>query len=270
MSGLLNQKLKYSPLSNFELKSVGRRSTRELIKLNRMIDPKFGFEQTLVAREIAHETYVNGDHFNFDVLPDRLFWRMSRRALLALLVEGRIRIDTFALNTRINGADLPDTPDSPYILAIAGQDSLPGLPVMLGRRALVMRASLDPYVHLGRYSACLKIDDPAGFVSCITEKLTQVLETIGGHVVRYLHAPCVYQWSRLVGTDCSDTESGREFPSTPAIVPEDAKYFIKPSYGFHDAEFRFVWILDQDFEGYVDIQCPDLPNYCSVFKEPAV
>ena len=264
MSELFNRKLKHAPLSNFELRSVGRRATRELIRLNRMIDPKFGFEQTLVAREIAHGRYVNGDDFAFDVLPERLYRRLSRRALLALFDEGRIRIDTFALDSRINGADLPDTPDSPYILAANGLDGLPGLPVVLGRRALVLRASLDPYVHLRRYNTCLQIDDTDGFVSCITEKLTHVLGTVGGHVVRVLHAPCVYQWSRLVGT-----ESGREFPSTPAIDPEDAKYFIKPSYGFHDAEFRFVWILDQDFEGHVDIQCPDLPDYCSIFKEPA-
>ena len=264
MSGLLNQKLKNFPFTNFELRGVVRRSTRELIKLNRMIDPKLGFEQILVAREIAHERYINGNEFAFDVIPHRLYQRMSRRAMNALLQEGRIRINTFALDTQINGADLPDTPESPYILAIHGDDSFPGLPVTLGRRALVLRASLDPSVYLRRHSACLQIDDPAGFVSCITEKLTHVLDTVGGRLVRILHAPCVYQWSRLVGT-----ESGRDSLATPAVDPEDAKYFIKPSYGFHDAEFRFVWILDQDFEGHVDIQCPDLPAFCSSFNAAA-
>ena len=264
MSEHLNQKLQFSRSTHFELQNVARQTTRELIRLNRMIDPKFGFEQTLVAREIVDGRYVNGDSFAYDVLPDCLYHRLSRRALNALMNDGRIRIDTFALDPQINGADLPDNPESPYILATHKYDGLPGLPIVLGRRALVLRASLDPYVYMRRYSACLQIDDPDGFVSCITEKLTQVLGTIGGQVVRVLHAPCTYQWSRLVGT-----ESRCDSLATSAADPEDAKYFIKPRYGFHDAEFRFVWILDQDFEGHVDIQCPDLPEFCSVFKEPA-
>lgn len=260
MSGLHNFKLPTSAYTTFELRHV-RSPTRALIRLNREIDPKFGFEQTIVAREIAHGHYVNADDLEYDQLPDQLFKRMSFANCEAILSDGRIRIDTFALDPRINAADLLDTPDSPYILALNGQDGMSGLPITIGRRALVFRAWLDPYARL-RQGACLSIDDTDRFVSCVTRKLEQVLSHAGSRIIRVLHAPCVYQWSRILGT-----RAGRGDESDSSADPEDAKYFIKPGYGFHDAEFRFVWILDQDFEGHVDIQCPELLSCCSLFSD---
>lgn len=281
MSGLYNLKLKRSLLGNHDLHSVSRRSTRELIKLNRRIDPKFGFEQWIVAREIALGRYVDGDRFRYNDMPERLYCRMPDPIIQSWLHEGTIRLDTFSRDPQINEADLLDMPESPYILALHGRTAIPGLPVALGQRALVLRAFLDPYVHLGRHRHCVAIDDPDGFVNCITLRLKEVLQQVDCHVVRLLHAPCVYQWSRLIGTRrVKDDEAGllrdRDGEDLTAFPdgedwwpnPEDAKYFIKPGYGFHDAEFRFVWILDQDFEGYVDLRCPDLLPYISVFSDP--
>lgn len=261
MSGHYNLKSNFSSLSNYGLSSFRQRAKRELIQLNRRMDPKFGYEQEIVADEIMFETYVDGDNFAFDALPDRVFRRMKMPALKALLNDGRVRIETFSFDPKINGADLPDTPDSPYVMAIHDPGGFIGVPVTLGCRALVFRASLDPYAHLCGTNACLAIEDTDGFVSCITRKLNQVFSQAGSKVIRILHAPCVYQWSRLVGTHAGRTDDASHLDA------EDAKYFIKPSYGYHDAEFRFVWILDQDFEGYVDVQCPDLAQYCSVFSD---
>lgn len=262
MSAFYNLKSSYRPNPNYELRGLQRPWTRELIRLNRSIDPKFGYEQTIVAREIAADRYVDGDGLVYDELPERLYLRMPARFTHALLTEGRIQLASFGLNPRINGSDLPDTPDSPYILALREHDGRPGLPVALGRRALVFRVSLDAYANLRRYNSCLAIDNPDEFVSCVTGKLDEVLSKAGIRIVRVLHAPCVYQWSRLIGT-----QSVRGSHDAADSNAEDAKYFIKPGYGFHDAEFRLVWILDQDFEGHVDIQCPDLPRCCALFTE---
>ena len=262
MSDTHNLKLRKLPVANQELSMLAHGPSRALFNLNRRIDPKRGFEQTIVAREIALNHYINADDYPFEALPGRLYVRAADHTLQALLDHGKIRIETISYNPNLNQADLPDTPQSPYILVQQNELSATGLPITLGQRALVFRASLDPYAHLRRYRSCISIDDPDRFVSCVTEKLDQVWQEVGGRIVRVLHAPCFYQWSRLVGTRrdsaMADESSG---------IPEDAKYFIKPGYGFHDAEFRFVWILDQDFEGHVDIQCPDLPQFCSVFTE---
>jgi hypothetical protein len=280
MSGHHNLKLQPLPFGNHDVHSVSRRSTRELINFNRQIDPKFGFEQWIVAREIALGRYIDGDNFEYNTTPERLFFRLPDAMIQSLLREGAIQLDSFALNPQINAADIADTPDSPYILALHSRPTSPGLPITLGRRALVFRAFLDPYVHIGRYNHCVAIDDPDGFVSCVTRKLNEVLEQIGSRVVRLLHAPCVYQWSRLVGTrraqDDETAQQNENDPGWSAFLdnadfwpnPEDARYFIKPGYGFHDAEFRFVWILDQDFEGHVDLRCPELLPSISVFSDP--
>jgi hypothetical protein len=281
MSGLHNLKLRRSPLGNHDLHSVSRRSTRELIRLNRRIDPKFGFEQWIVAREIALGRYVDGDRFQYNELPERLFCRLPDPTIQCWLHDGTIRLDTFARDPQINASDIPDTPEAPYILAQHGRTTIPGLPIALGQRALVLRTFLDPYVHIGRHRHCIAIDDPDGFVNCITRRLAEVLQQVDCQIVRRLHAPCVYQWSRLIGTRrVQDNETGlvkdgygddgNAFldKADRWSNPEDAKYFIKPGYGFHDAEFRFVWILDQDFEGYVDLRCPDLLSYVSVFSDP--
>lgn len=262
MSGLYNLKLKQSHIANHELLSLARSSARDLFALNRQIDPKTGYEQSIIAREIALGRYINADDFVFDAVPDRLYCRAPDHLLEGLLHHGRIRIESFNLNPRINGADQPDDPRSPYILVNHSQIGSPGFPITLGQRALVFRGSLDPYVHLQRYRSCITIDDPDEFVSCVTEKLNQVLVSVGSRVVRVLHAPCFYQWSRLVGT-----WRERGFAADDMVDIEDAKYFIKPGYGFHDAEFRFVWVLDQDFEGHVEFQCSDLPQLCSPFTD---
>ena len=280
MSGLHNQRLNKQPLSNYDLHSVARRSARELIRLNRRIDPKFGFEQWIVAHEITLGRYIDGDRFQYNHIPERLFCRMSEAMIHSWLRKGAIRLETFSLNPAINAADIPDTPDAPYLLALHSETTTPALPIALGRRALVFRAFLDPYVYIGRYQHCIAIDDPDGFVSCVTRKLNEVLQQIDCRVVRLLHAPCVYQWSRLVGTQRGEMDAihGQKLDEQNAHAvldegeswpnPEDAKYFIKPGYGFHDAEFRFVWILDQDFEGHVDLRCPDLLPTISVFSDP--
>jgi hypothetical protein len=262
MSGQYNPELRKPPLANHDLQSLACRQARALIQLNRHIDPKRDFEQWLVAREISQRHYVKADEIFDEALPEFLYCRMPEALCLALFNEGRIRIDTFALDPGINGSDLPDTPDSPYILAGETSQSLPGLPITLGRRALVFRTWMDPYAHLKRSKTCVLIEDPARFVNCVTEKLDQVFADVGARIERVLHARCFYQWSRLVGT-----KDSRGLNALSSINAEDAKYFIKPGYGFHDAEFRFVWILDQDFEGHVDIQCPDLLPLCSVFSE---
>ena len=262
MSGQHNLELRKQPLANHDLQSLTCRSARELIQLNRRIDPKRGFEQWIVAREIAQRHYVKADDIFDGTLPERLYCRMPHTHYRALLHEGRIRIDTFALDQRINGSDLPDTPESPYILATETNQGMLGLPITLGRRALVFRTWMDPYAHLNRFKACVAIHDPAEFVSCVTDKLHQIFADVGSKIERVVYARCFYQWSRLVGMhDTQDRDA-----LSPVNV-EDAKYFIKPGYGFHDAEFRFVWILDQDFEGHVDIQCPDLLPFCSAFTD---
>lgn len=262
MSGQYNLKLRKSPLANHDLQSLTSYSTRELIQLNRSIDPKRDFEQWIVAREIAQHHYVKADDIFDDDLPERLYCRMPHANCRSLLQEGRIRIDTFALDEQINGGDLPDTPESPYILATDLARGMPALPITLGRRALVFRTWMDPYVHLKRFKTCVAIDDPAEFVSCVTDKLRQVFAGVGSQIERVVHARCFYQWSRLVGA-----RDNRDTGALSPVNAEDAKYFIKPGYGFHDAEFRFVWILDQDFEGHVDIQCPDLLPLCSAFTD---
>jgi hypothetical protein len=262
MSGIVNQKLRKFPITTHELSALATGPSRDLFNLNRRIDPKRGYEQTIVAREIALGRYINADDHAFDVLPRRLFIRGLETTLEAMLNHGIIRIKTISYDPNLNQADLPDTAHSPYILVQHNELSTTSLPITLGQRALVFRASLDPYANLRRYRSCIRIDDPDGFVSCVTEKLEQVWSEVGGRIVRVLHAPCFYQWSRLVGT-----WRDRAVFDESLGLPEDAKYFIKPGYGFHDAEFRFVWILDQDFEGHVDIQCPELPQFCSAFSE---
>lgn len=262
MSGQYNLKLRKQPIANHDLQSLTSYSARELIQLNRSIDPKRDFEQWIVAREIAQHHYVKADDIFDGALPERLYCRMPHTQYQALLQEGRIRIDTFARDQYINGSDLPDTPESPYILATETDHGLPGLPITLGRRALVFRTWMDPYVHLKHFKSCAVIEDPATFVSCVTDRLHQVFAGVGSQIERVVHARCFYQWSRLVGA-----RDNRDTGALSPVNAEDAKYFIKPGYGFHDAEFRFVWILDQDFEGHVDIQCPDLLPLCSAFTD---
>lgn len=262
MSRLYNLKLNRSPVENHELSSVARIRARELFALNRALDPKRGYEQSIVAREIALGRYINADDFEYAAFPNQFYVRGPENILNGLLVNGRIRIDSFNLNPWINGADQPDHAQSPYILVYHGEIGFPGLPITLGQRALVFRASLDPYAYLHRYRTCVTVEEPEQFISCLTEKLDQTLKSVGSRVVRVLHAPCFYQWTRLVGT----SRDRREHLENMVDV-EDAKYFIKPRYGFHDAEFRIVWILDQDFEGHVEFQCPDLPQLCSPFTD---
>lgn len=202
---------------------------------------------------------VEASDFSLNVKPSSPVLKMSKSSHVDRFFEDdSIRLGSFGYFNQFDHPEIGDPNEGSFILISKGLDITAFVEIAGGFNYLAFCCFTgEPDQTCGEkfsYDAAFEIVDIEGFSLAIQNAID---------AQSHLYGSCLYSKDRVIR---DSAPVGFDFSVISAKLLDsvsEAKYFLKPIHLSHQSEFRFLWKMDADFSGFIDIKAPKAIQFCS-------
>jgi hypothetical protein len=201
---------------------------------------------------------VDETDFTLNVCPTFPIIKMSKSAHIDhFFNDGSLRLGSFKYFNEFDHPEIGDPTEGSFILVGKDRHITAFAQIAGGFNYLAFccfAGELDQSISKEfNYDSAFEIVDIEGFADAVQSVINSTV---------YLHGECLYSKNRIIrgsanGFDFFSTMSNRLLD-----LVSEAKFFLKPIHLSHQSEFRFLWKMNKDFSGFLDIKVPEAIKYC--------